>query len=90
MTAAEVLVQQKNVFGIAVNSAFTYGAAKYMNEQGIPVTGEAYDGQEWGQQPNTNMFSAVVSDPHHPAYTTLGQFLKSIGTARYARLAYAD
>jgi branched-chain amino acid transport system substrate-binding protein len=88
--AAQELVQQKHVFAIAVNSAFTYGAARYLNQQGIPVTGEAYDGPEWGQQPNTNMFSAIASDPQDPAYTTLGQFLKTIGAKRYAGFAYAD
>ena len=89
-TAAQLLDQQKHVFAIAVNSAFTYGATTYMQTQGIPVTGEAYDGQEWGQQPNTNMFSAVPSDPKDPSSTTFGQFLKSIGGTKYAGFAYAE
>ena len=71
-TAAQLLDQQKHVFAIAVNSAFTYGATTYMQTQGIPVTGEAYDGQEWGQQPNTNMFSAVPRIRKTPRPRPLG------------------
>jgi branched-chain amino acid transport system substrate-binding protein len=90
LAASEVLVQNKDVFAVDVNSAFTYGAFKYLNKVGIPVTGEAYDGPEWGQQPNTNMFSATAIDPQDPAYTTLGQFLKAVGATRYAGFAYAE
>ena len=89
-TASQELVQQGHVFAVAVNSAFTYGAARYLNTAQIPVTGEAYDGPEWGEQPNTNMFSAINVDPHDPAYTTLGLLLKTIGAKRYAGFAYAE
>ena len=55
-TAAQDLVS-KNVFAIIAGTPFFFVSAKYLNQQGVPVTGGGFDGPEWGQQPNTNMFS---------------------------------
>ncbi|HET6809582.1 MAG TPA: ABC transporter substrate-binding protein [Acidimicrobiales bacterium] len=55
-TAAQDLVS-KNVFGVIAGTPFFFASAKYLNQQGVPVTGGGFDGPEWGQQPNTNMFS---------------------------------
>lgn len=55
-TAAQDLVS-KNVFGVIAGTPFFFASGKYLNQQGVPVTGGGFDGPEWGQQPNTNMFS---------------------------------
>ena len=55
-TAAQDLVS-KNVFAVIAGTPFFFASAKYLNQQGVPVTGGGFDGPEWGQQPNTNMFS---------------------------------
>ena len=56
-------------------------AAKYPNEQGVPVTGSYTDGPEWGEQPYTNMFSSDHGsvDPKYPVNTLTGSFLKQHG-----------
>jgi branched-chain amino acid transport system substrate-binding protein len=90
-TAAKDLVSQ-GVFGVVEVSAFGFAAARYLNQQAIPVTGAGTDGTEWGQQPNTNMFSlsAVLSDPHYPQYTQPAQFLKDNGVTTVASFGYGD
>jgi branched-chain amino acid transport system substrate-binding protein len=55
-TAAQDLVS-KNVFAVIAGTPFFFASAKYLNQQAVPVTGGGFDGPEWGQQPNTNMFS---------------------------------
>ena len=92
-TAAQELVQQDNAFGVVDFSALTFGGAKYLNQQGVPVTGSEFDGPEWGQQPNTNMFT--YTPPTYTAfggkmytYTSYGTFLKSVGVTKLASLAY--
>ena len=58
-TAAKDLVENKGVFAIAELSSAFYGAAPYLAQAGIPVTGVGLDGPEWSQQPNTNLFSTT-------------------------------
>ena len=53
---------------------------RYLQQHGIPVAGNAQDGPEWGQQPNTNMFSFFGDfDSKEPANTLDGVFFKSLG-----------
>lgn len=78
-TAAKDLVQNKGVFAIADLSSAFYGAAPYLAQAGIPVTGLGLDGPEWSEQPNTNLFSTTGnSSQHGPAYGD-GGFYKAIG-----------
>jgi hypothetical protein len=56
----------------------------------VPVTGDGFDGPEWGQQPNTNMFSLDPVNPGYPPTTVWGEFFKSTGVTRVAGIAYAD
>ena len=71
----------KGAFGIVSESPVFFLAAKYPQQQGIPVTGTYNDGPEWGQQPYTNMFAADVGslDPKYPVNTLIGGFLKQHG-----------
>lgn len=92
-TAAQLLVQ-KGAFGIVEDTSFTFGASKYLNQQGVPVTGAAIDGPEWGQEPNTNMFSVtgIGSTPingKYYAYDTNARFLKAIGVTKLAGAVFA-
>jgi branched-chain amino acid transport system substrate-binding protein len=91
LTAAQLLVQ-KGVFGIIEDSSFTYGAYKYLNQHGVPVTGAAIDGPEWGLQPNTNMFSVTAAgapiNGKYYTYDIYARFLKSIGVTKLASLAF--
>jgi hypothetical protein len=82
----------QGAFGIIEATDFTSGAFKYLNHQGVPVAGEAIDGPEWGQQPNTNMFSntpptTTSVNGKYYKYTDDAAFLKSIG-GRLAGVVY--
>ena len=56
-------------------------AAKYPQQQGVPVTGSYTDGPEWGQQPYTNMFASDLGslDPSYPVNTLEGTILRQFG-----------
>jgi branched-chain amino acid transport system substrate-binding protein len=86
--AAQNLVQNKHAFAIVGYTPYLFGGYQYLQKQGIPVTGAAFDGPEWGLQPNTNMFSYVPLDAKYPATTIDGLFLKSIGVTSMAGFAY--
>jgi branched-chain amino acid transport system substrate-binding protein len=90
---ASKLLESKGVFGdIEVNSD-AFGSAHYLSGQGIPVTGAALDGPEWGQQPNTNMFS-VIGVPTTPingylyTYNSNGPELKALGITKLAQVVF--
>ncbi len=84
-TAIATAVQDalsKGAFGIVSTSPLFFLAAKYPNQQGVPVTGGFFDGPEWGTPPyNTNMFAADVGsvDPKYPVNTGIGSFMKAHG-----------
>jgi branched-chain amino acid transport system substrate-binding protein len=71
----------KGAFGIVSDSPLFFLAAKYPNQQGVPVTGGFFDGPEWGTQPYTNMFAADAGsvDPKYPVNTGIGTFMKAKG-----------
>ena len=92
-TDAQELVQSKNAFGVIEDSSLAFGAAKYLNQQGVPVTGAAIDGPEWGEQPNTNMFSVTPPSPtpvdgKYYTYDNTAKFLKDIGVTKLAGAVY--
>ncbi|HXA34099.1 MAG TPA: ABC transporter substrate-binding protein [Acidimicrobiales bacterium] len=76
--------------GIVAVTAFFFAAYKYPQKAGIPVTGAATDGPEWGLQPNTNMFPTDgLAFPHPtPVYAALGKFFKSKGGSFIASYGY--
>jgi branched-chain amino acid transport system substrate-binding protein len=71
----------EGAIGIVSVSSFFFAAYEYPQKAGIPVTGAAVDGYEWGEQPNTNMFAADQGsvDPLVPVNSSYGDFLKSQG-----------
>lgn len=88
-TAAQYLIEDKDAFGIIEDSTFTFGATAYLQQNGIPVVGYAYDGPEWGEQPNDNMFSVsgVSITPFNGtyySYTSQVAFMKDIGVTKIA------
>ncbi len=93
-TASDLLVQDDHAFGIIEDSAFAFGGYKYLQQEGIPVTGGAYDGPEWNTQPNTNLFDADGPTTSAPAggeyytYTNVAVLLKDLGVKKMAALSY--
>jgi branched-chain amino acid transport system substrate-binding protein len=79
--ATAVQEADSKAFGIVSQSPLFFLAAKYPNQQGVPVTGSYDDGPEWGTQPNTNMFASDEGsvNPKYPVNTQIGNFIKSHG-----------
>ena len=88
-TAAEDLVSVDHVFGVIAVSAVTSGAAKYLQQQGVPVTGQEIDAPEWDQQPNTNMFILTPSSPTAGLFSlwVAGPFWKAVGAKKISLVA---
>jgi branched-chain amino acid transport system substrate-binding protein len=90
---ASKLLESKGVFGIIAVNSDEFGSAHYLSGLGIPVTGAALDGPEWGQQPNTNMFS-VIGIPTTPingylyTYNSNGPELKALGITKLAQVVF--
>lgn len=92
-TAAQDLVTNKGVFAVVPFSSFTFSGAHYLQQQGVPVVGDAFDGYEWYQQPYSNMFNfafAVAAEQNNTFYTNsyLGSMLKAAGVTKLGVLAY--
>lgn len=82
-----------STFGVVDFSAFTFTGAPALQKAGVPVTGDEFDGPEWGQQPYTNMFSFGAPsyteyNGHFYTYTDIGNFLKLLGVKTLANISY--
>jgi branched-chain amino acid transport system substrate-binding protein len=87
LTGAQDLVQNKGVFAIAELSGNFFGAAPYLAQSHIPVTGSSLDGPEWNEQPNTNLFSFTGNgSPSGSASYSDGGFWKAIGAKKITYL----
>ena len=91
--AAAQNLKAQGVFAVIDYSSFTFGGYKVLQPAGIPVTGWSFDGPEWGQEPNSNMFSYLPpysttwnGQYYYPNYS--GKFLASIGSKKPAGFAY--
>jgi branched-chain amino acid transport system substrate-binding protein len=80
----------KGAFGIVSDSPLFYAAAKYPNQQGVPVTGGSFDGPEWGTPPYTNMFASDTGsvNPAYPVNTAVGKFLVAHGGTKVGSYGY--
>ena len=83
-TAIDTAVEEaisKGAVGIVSASALFFLAAKTAQQAGVPVTGTYSDGQEWGEQPYTNMFSSDEGslNPTLPVNTLEGKLLRMFG-----------
>jgi branched-chain amino acid transport system substrate-binding protein len=82
-----------STFGVVDFSAFTFSGAPNLQKAGVPVTGDEFDGPEWGEQPYSNMFT--WGPPSYTPYggklytwTDIGNFMKTIGVTKLSNLAY--
>lgn len=88
VTATQDLLS-KGVFLIENFSAFTFGSYRITQQAGVPVTGGAFDGPEWGQLPNTNMFAYLGGTNGHTSQNTItANFFKLVGASDIGGLAY--
>jgi branched-chain amino acid transport system substrate-binding protein len=88
LTAAQTLVEGKQVFAIGADSSQTYAAESYLKQQGVPITGLAQDGPEWSP-PDNNMFPVAGSpSTKFPAAKNMGEFFKEEGATNVAAVGY--
>jgi branched-chain amino acid transport system substrate-binding protein len=92
LTATQLLLS-KGVFGIIEDNSGTFGSAHLLHQDGIPVVGPALDGPEWGQQPNTNMFSVTgigttTINGYNYTYSSTGPQLKALGVTKLAQVVF--
>jgi branched-chain amino acid transport system substrate-binding protein len=88
LTAAQQLVEQEDVFGVIEVTSAADGGAKYLNRQGVPVTGWHVGIAEWGRF--ENMFGWRNSQPADvkDVFTTRqADVLKKLGAREIAIVA---
>lgn len=81
----------RGAFGIVSASPLFFLAAKYPEMQHVPVTGSYTDGQEWGEQPYSNMFASDLGslNPTLPVNTLEGKILKEFGGSVLGAYGYS-
>jgi branched-chain amino acid transport system substrate-binding protein len=89
LAAAQKLVQQDHVYAMVALSSFFYGAQPFLLQNHIPVVGLGFDGPEWNDPKQTNMFSYEVLD-YNNVFSTIGEFFKSQGVTGCATIGYSD
>ena len=77
------------MFAILNFSPYAFGGYKVAAGSGRPRIGGGFDGPEWGEQPNTNMFTYTGGyDPKYPSNTLIANFFKDVGVTDVGALAY--
>jgi branched-chain amino acid transport system substrate-binding protein len=90
LTAARKLVENDKVFAILSVTSSWYGAQAYALKAGIPVIGAGFDGNEWSDPKNTNLFQTTGVNDFDKVYANTGQFFKAQGATVCGSLAYSD
>lgn len=89
-TAAQKLVQNDNVFAVVDDSAAFSGAEPYLLQQGVPVAGGAFDGPEWNDPKNTNLFASTGVTDYNSVDAAVGQFMKAQGVTTCGAIGYPN
>jgi branched-chain amino acid transport system substrate-binding protein len=90
LTAAQKLVQNDKVFAVLSASAFFFGAEPYLLKEGVPVVGTGFDGPEWTDPKNSNMFTASGVNNNADVFTTGGEAVKVIGGTVCGAVGYQE
>jgi branched-chain amino acid transport system substrate-binding protein len=90
LTAVQKLVQNDKVFAILDVTSAWYGAQAYALKQGIPVVGQGFDGNEWSDPKNTNLFQTTGVNDYDKILANTGQFFKAQGATVCGSIGYSD
>src|SRR3954447_11214421 len=90
LTAAQDLVQNRDVYGVINNSSFAFLAYRYLKDQGVPTIGGGFDGTYYGEKGNENILSALGNSAPFSglAYDNLTKLMKKAGAKKLAGVAY--
>jgi branched-chain amino acid transport system substrate-binding protein len=90
LTAAQKLVQNDKVFAIVEDSAVFFGATPYLLKAGVPAFGGAFDGPEWNDAKNTNIFATTGTTDYQSSNSAVGEFMKAQGVTTCGSIGYPN
>lgn len=82
-------VQTKGAFGVVSMTPFMFEAYRWLQKNGIPVTGSSADGPEWWEAANNNMFPADDGAVESVPNTAQGKVFRLVGGAHASVAAIA-
>lgn len=91
LQAAQSLVQNDKVFAVVNNSSFAFLAYRYLLDNGVPMVGGGYDGNEYGKAGNEKLISILGNiAPVYGAQYTPGmvQLMKKAGAKNVGVVSY--
>ena len=90
LTAAQDLVQNRDVFAVINNSSFAFLAYRYLLGEGVPIIGGGFDGTYYGSKGNEDIIAASGNGApfNGLGYDTAPQVMKELGAKKTAALAY--
>lgn len=83
-------VQTKGAFGVVSMTPFMFEAYRWLQQNGIPVTGSSSDGPEWYESANGNMFPSDTGAVESVPNTAQGKVFHLVGGshAKVGAIAY--
>jgi branched-chain amino acid transport system substrate-binding protein len=90
LTAAQDLVQNRNVFAVIDNSAFAFLAWRFLKDAGVPMIGGGFDGNYYYNEGNENIISSLGNGTPVPGltYDTSTRQMKKMGATKVAAVGY--
>jgi branched-chain amino acid transport system substrate-binding protein len=90
LTAAQDLVQNRDVFAVIDNSAFAFLTWRYLKDQGVPMIGGGFDGSYYYNEGNENIISGLGNGTPVPGltYDTATKMMKKLGAKKVAAVGY--
>jgi branched-chain amino acid transport system substrate-binding protein len=90
LTAAQDLVQNRNVFAVIDNSAFAFLTWRYLKDQGVPMIGGGFDGSYYYNSGNENIISGLGNGTPVPGltYDFVTKEMKKLGATKVAAVGY--
>jgi branched-chain amino acid transport system substrate-binding protein len=91
LVAAQDLVQNRKVFLVVNNSPFAFLGYRYLLQNGVPMLGGGYDGNEYGQPGNEKLISIlgntapVYGAQYQPGFVDL---MKKKGATKVGTVSY--
>ena len=92
LSAAQALIQQEGVFAVEEESGVFTSAYRYLQQKNAPVlTGEAIDGNEWGDPSIGNMVEGIgANSTSAPPPDGVLKLAKAAGATKIAMLSYGS
>ena len=91
LTAAQDLVQNRDVFAVINNSAFAFLSWRFLLENDVPLIGGGFDGTYYGEEGNENIISGLGNGApvNGLTYDTVTKVMKKEGASKVASVAYS-